>query len=52
MPGKVSLKVKSNSIRVVHPPRKLPIAYRNDVKEEFKSMEKIGVIERVTEPLE
>ncbi|KAJ8037947.1 hypothetical protein HOLleu_18897 [Holothuria leucospilota] len=40
LPGKVSLKVKFHSIPVVHPPRKLPIAYRNDMKEELKRMKK------------
>ncbi|PIK58309.1 hypothetical protein BSL78_04815 [Apostichopus japonicus] len=50
LPGKVTLKVKEGSRPVVHPPRKVPIALREEVKEELKRMVDLDVIEKVTEP--
>ncbi len=52
MPGKQHLKVKANVKPVVHAPRRVPVALRQQVKDELKRMERLGVIERVTEPCE
>ena len=48
--GEQHIKIREDAQPVVHPPRKVPVALREKVKEELKRMEKLDVIEKVTEP--
>ena len=44
------IKIDKEAEPVIHPPRKIPQALRERVKEELDSMEQSGVIEKVHEP--
>ena len=48
--GEVSIQLKENAIPKIHAPRRVPYALKDRVKEELDKMEKLGVIEKVTEP--
>ena len=48
--GEVSIQLKENAVPKIHPPRRVPYALKDKVKEELDKMEKLGVIEKVTEP--
>ena len=48
--GECHLRIKPKAIPVVHPPRRIPVALRERCKAELERMEKLGVIEKVTEP--
>ena len=48
--GEQHIKIKEDAQPVVHAPRKVPVALREKVKEELRRMEKLDVIEKVTEP--
>ncbi|XP_062574225.1 uncharacterized protein K02A2.6-like [Saccostrea cucullata] len=50
LPGTYSIKVDENIQPVIHPPRKIPIALRDKVKEELDRMEREGVIVKQREP--
>ena len=47
-----NIKLKKNQEPVVHPPRRVPVALRNKVKQELDRMEDIKVVERVKGPSE
>ncbi len=47
---KVHLKIKPESVPVVHPPRRVPVALRDKVHDELNRMLKLGVIRKTTEP--
>ena len=49
-PGECSIHLKPNATPVVCPPRRIPFALRRQLKDELDEMEKIGVIQKVTEP--
>lgn len=49
-PGKCNFRVDPDVAPVVCPPRKIPTALRSRLKDELDSMEKNGVISKVTEP--
>ena len=44
------IQIDPNAIPVVHPPRRLPEAFREPLKEKLQRMEKLGVIKKCTEP--
>lgn len=48
--GDVSIHIAPDAVPVVHPPRKIPVALKDRVKEELDRMEKMGVIKKVDEP--
>lgn len=48
--GDITVHLKPNSTPKVHPPRRVPHALNDRVQEELKRMEKLDVIERVTDP--
>lgn len=48
--GEQHVKLKPDAQPSIHPPRRVPVALRNKVKEELERMEKLDVIERVVEP--
>lgn len=49
-PGECSLHLKPNATPVVCPPRRIPFALRRQLKDELDEMEKMDVIQKVTEP--
>ena len=48
--GEVSIHLKENAIPKIHPPRRVPYAIKDRVKEELDRMESMDVIEKVTQP--
>lgn len=46
------IQIKEDAIPVVHPPRRVPVALREPLKQELERMEKLDVIQRVQEPTE
>ena len=44
------IQIDLNATPVVHPPRRVPVALREPLKEELQRMEKLGVIKKCTEP--
>ena len=44
------IQIDPNATPVVHPPRRVPVALREPLKEELHRMEKLGVIKKCTEP--
>lgn len=51
-PGECTIHINPNAVPVVHPPRRVPLALRDRLKEELKNMEKQDIIVKVTEPTE
>lgn len=52
LPGEHKIQLDPRVKPVVHPPRKVPLAIRDKVKEELDRMEELGVVSRQTEPTE
>ena len=52
LPGVCDIKLKPNAVPVVHPPRKVPVAIRDKLKDELDRMENDQIICKVTEPTE
>lgn len=50
LPGKYTIKLRENSIPVVHAPRKLPFSIRDQVKNKLSEMECQGIICKVEGP--
>ena len=50
LPGECEIYLKSDSVPVVHPPRRVPIAIRDKLKAELERMEREHVIKKVTKP--
>lgn len=50
--GECTLRVNSNAVPVVYPPRRVPIALRARLKESLNRMEDNNIIVKVTEPTE
>ena len=50
IPGEYDIKVDEDVRPVVHPPRSVPSALRDKVKDELNRMEEIGILKKVTEP--
>ena len=48
--GEINIYIEENSTPVVHAPRRIPHALRDRLKQELDSMEKSGVIAKVTRP--
>ena len=44
------IKIDPNATPVIHPPRRVPVALREPLKEELQRMEKLGVIMKATDP--
>ncbi|KAL2104344.1 hypothetical protein ACEWY4_001212 [Coilia grayii] len=51
-PGECTLRLKPSVTPVVCPPRRIPYALRNRLKSELQDMERMGVIQKGTEPTE
>ena len=51
-PGECTIHIDPSVTPVVHPPRRVPVALRNCLKEELQNMEKQQIIARFTEPTE
>lgn len=49
-PGEYHIVLREGAQPVVHPPRKCSIHIKDELKAELDNMEKLGVIERVTQP--
>ena len=45
------IKIDPNATPVIHPPRRVPVALREPLKEELQRMETLGVIMKATEPI-
>lgn len=50
VPGRHHIQVDPAVTPVIHPPRKVPLALKDDIKKELERMETLGVIEKQTEP--
>lgn len=44
------IQIDPNATPIVHPPRQVPVALHEPLKEELQRMEKLGVIKKCTEP--
>ncbi|KAI4900308.1 hypothetical protein NFI96_009493 [Prochilodus magdalenae] len=51
-PGECHLRIDPNATPVAYPPRRVPIALRDRLKQELNKMEKSNIICKVTEPTE
>lgn len=51
-PGECTIHIDPNAVPVIHPPRRVPLALRDRLQDELKSMEKQQIIAKVTEPTE
>lgn len=47
-----TIRLKPDAIPVVHPPRRVPVKLREQLKEELNRMEELKVIEKVSKPTE
>ena len=52
LPGEHKIKLKTDAVPVIHPPRKVPVALQKQVKIELERMENLKVIQPVTEATE
>lgn len=52
LPGEYTIKIDPSVPPVIHPPRTVPVALREQVKTELDKMEKKGIIAKVHEPTE
>lgn len=52
LPGECNIHVDRNATPVVHPPRRIPVALQDKVKQQLLRMEKLGVIAKVETPTE
>ena len=52
LPTEYKIRLDKNAKPVVNPPRKIPYALKNKVKNELNRLEKMRVIKKVTEPTE
>ncbi|XP_053381823.1 uncharacterized protein K02A2.6-like [Mercenaria mercenaria] len=50
MPGEASLHIRPDATPVINPPRRVPEALREKLKQELNRMEKEGIVEKVTVP--
>ena len=50
--GEYEIKLKENSVPVVHAPRSVPAPIRDNVKAELERLERVGIIEKVVNPTE
>ena len=50
IPGEYDIKIDDHVSPVIHPPRSIPSALREKVKQELKHPEVAGILKRVTEP--
>ena len=48
--GPYHLEIEADAIPVVHPPRKVPIAIKSQLKEELERLQKLEILAPVTEP--
>ena len=52
LPGEYTMKIDPSITPVIHPPRSVPVAIRDQVKTELDNMERKGIITKVHEPTE
>ena len=50
LPGEYEIKIDESVSPVIHPPRPVPSALRESIREELQDMEKNGILNKVTEP--
>ena len=50
LPGEHTIEIDHSFTPVVHPPRKVPLALKEQIKEELERMENAGVVVKQTEP--
>lgn len=48
--GPNHLEIESDAIPVVHPPRKVPVALKPQLKKELQRLHNLGILAPVTEP--
>lgn len=48
--GQYNLEVREDVQPVVHPPRRVPVALKEKLKQELEKLQRLGVIKKVTEP--
>lgn len=51
-PGECKIQLDPNAVPVVHPPRRVPFALRDKLKQELDRMEKANIIAKVSTPTE
>ena len=50
VPGQQHIQIDPAVAPVIHPPRKVPLALKDQIKSELDRMEKLDVVEKQTEP--
>ena len=48
--GQYNLEVREDVQPVIHPPRRVPVALKEKLKQELEKLQHLGIIEKVTEP--
>lgn len=51
-PGECTIHIDPSAVPVIHPPRRVPLALRDRLRDELKNMERQQIITKVTEPTE
>ena len=48
--GQYQLEIEEDAKPVIHPPRRVPVVLKENLKHELERLQSLGIIERVTEP--
>ena len=50
MEGQYHLELEEGAVPIIHPPRKVPVALKTQLKDEVTRLENLGILAKVTEP--